>query len=247
MAEAFTTVAWTADGRRSAVLAEPLALPKYTVTRNPRSRWYSMVSTSPRRTVTVRPRCRLTSASAWLAPLLSASLSALATTSLSSPIREASTCFAATACCCIPGVPRCEFLVAARMFKAPRTALCHHFSADCNSAPPRPRPALRSTLDKRTPASGRPSAAAAAVVPLGAMPAAMSATTTRSSAQPLGPQAPRRSAAEAGRGLSRMRPAKLRELQQHCNCRKPCSTPYWKCTACAAVPLWRASASTSAA
>ena len=52
-------------GDRSAVLADPLRLPKYTVMPMPRSRWYSTVSTSPSRTVVVSPFCRLTSASAW--------------------------------------------------------------------------------------------------------------------------------------------------------------------------------------
>ena len=37
------------------MLADPLRVPKYTVTPRPRSRWYSSVSTSPKRTVRLRP------------------------------------------------------------------------------------------------------------------------------------------------------------------------------------------------
>ena len=55
MSQAFSTVSATAFADRSAVLADPLRLPKYTVIPMPRSRWYSTVSTSPRRTVVVRP------------------------------------------------------------------------------------------------------------------------------------------------------------------------------------------------
>src|SRR5580658_1276840 len=115
-----------------------------------------MVSTSPRRTVAVRPRCRLTSASAWLAPVLCASLSALATTSFSSPSLEASTC------CAIPGF---SLLHCGRAcLKAPRPALCHDFTSDCNSAPSRPLQRLKEPhLSKhRTSAGQAPAPAGAA-------------------------------------------------------------------------------------
>ncbi len=91
IAQALATVSSTAPARRSAVLAEPLRWPKYTVTAMPRSRWYSMVSTSPSRTVTVSPFWTLASASAAEAPAAWASASALLTTCCSSGIRVAST------------------------------------------------------------------------------------------------------------------------------------------------------------
>ena len=57
-----------ACGEKSELLACPLFCPTYTVTPMPLSRLYSMVSTSPRRTVTVWPKPSLTSVSAAVAP-----------------------------------------------------------------------------------------------------------------------------------------------------------------------------------
>jgi len=91
MSQAFSTVSATARADRSAVLAEPLRLPKYTVTPMPRSRWYSTVSTSPSRTVVVSPFCRLTSASACVAPRDRAWARASETMFFSSGIRVPST------------------------------------------------------------------------------------------------------------------------------------------------------------
>jgi hypothetical protein len=110
------------------------------------------------------------------------------------------------------------------MFEATRAALCHHFTANCNSASPRPPPGLRSTLDKRTSSRGRPPSAAAAPGPAGSDAgdeADGEADGEAGDDEVL--ERPSRSArkrhAEAlqklGVGLSRMRPAKLRELQQH--------------------------------
>ncbi len=81
MAQAFSTVSRTAAAARSAVLAEPLRLPKYTVTARPRSRWYSTVSTSPRRTLTDSPWLIEASASHCEAPWRLASSSARLATS----------------------------------------------------------------------------------------------------------------------------------------------------------------------
>ena len=77
---ALATVSSTAAGERFAVLAEPLRWPAYTVTPRLRSRWYSRVSTSPRRTVTDSPVDTPTPASAAVAPLARASASACSTT-----------------------------------------------------------------------------------------------------------------------------------------------------------------------
>ena len=63
----------TASGEKSAVLADPLRWPKYTVIPMLRSRWCSSVSTSPSRTPTERPVSWLTAASAWEAPRARAS------------------------------------------------------------------------------------------------------------------------------------------------------------------------------
>ena len=68
MAQALATVSRTAAALRSAVLAAPLRLPKYTVTPSPRSRWYSTVSTSPSRTFTDNPWLTDASASHCEAP-----------------------------------------------------------------------------------------------------------------------------------------------------------------------------------
>ena len=68
MLQALATVSRSASSVRSAVLAAPFRVPKYTVTPIPRSRWYSTVSTSPSRTDTERPISMLTAASAWSAP-----------------------------------------------------------------------------------------------------------------------------------------------------------------------------------
>jgi ribosomal 50S subunit-associated protein YjgA (DUF615 family) len=102
------------------------------------------------------------------------------------------------------------------MFEATRTALCHHFSANCNSASPRPPSGLRSTLDKRTSTGGGPPSAAAT-------PDAAVGDPGDEAGDDAAFERPSRSArkrhAEAlqklGVGLSRMRPAKLRELQLH--------------------------------
>ncbi len=77
--QALATVSRSAAAPRSPVLALPLRVPKYTVTPMPRSRWYSIVSTSPRRALTLRPTSMLMAASAWLAPRLRASASASST------------------------------------------------------------------------------------------------------------------------------------------------------------------------
>ena len=110
------------------------------------------------------------------------------------------------------------------MLEATRAALCDHFGANCNSASPRPPTGLRSTLDKRTPTRGRPPSVAAAPN------AADSGAGSDADGEHEGAggddeafERPSRSArkrhAEAlqklGVGLSRMRPAKLRELQLH--------------------------------
>ncbi len=55
MLQALATVARTASREKSAVLAEPLRCPKYTVIPMLRSRWCSRVSTSPSRTPTDSP------------------------------------------------------------------------------------------------------------------------------------------------------------------------------------------------
>ncbi len=68
IAQACSIVLAIESGCRSAVLAEPLRLPKYTVTPNARSRVCSTVSTSPRRTLTLRPASMLAPTSASLAP-----------------------------------------------------------------------------------------------------------------------------------------------------------------------------------
>ena len=68
IAQACATVASRLSSRRSAVLALPLRLPKYTVTAMPRSRVASTVSTSPMRTLTDEPASSLQLTSAWLAP-----------------------------------------------------------------------------------------------------------------------------------------------------------------------------------
>ena len=61
------------EKEKSAVLADPLRCPKYTVIPMLRSRWCSNVSTSPSRTPTERPVSWLTAASAWEAPRARAS------------------------------------------------------------------------------------------------------------------------------------------------------------------------------
>ena len=76
MLQALATVARTASSEKSAVLADPLRLPKYTVMPMLRSRWCSRVSTSPRRTPTDSPVSWLTAASACEAPRTWASCSA---------------------------------------------------------------------------------------------------------------------------------------------------------------------------
>ena len=68
IAQACSSVAWIESGWRSAVLAEPLRWPKYTVSPKPRSRVCSTVSTSPRRTFTLSPVSMVAATSAWLAP-----------------------------------------------------------------------------------------------------------------------------------------------------------------------------------
>src|SRR6202034_874920 len=73
MLQALATVAPTASAEKSAVLAEPLRCPKYTVMPMLRSRWCSSVSTSPSRTPTDRPVSWLTAASACEAPRARAS------------------------------------------------------------------------------------------------------------------------------------------------------------------------------
>src|ERR1700722_10236642 len=106
------------------------------------------------------------------------------------------------------------------MFEATGAALCHHFAANCNSASPRPPTGLRSTLDKRTSTRGRAPSAAAASGPAGS-DAGDEADGAAGDDEAF--ERPSRSArkrhAEAlqklGVGLSRMRPAKLRELQLH--------------------------------
>ena len=97
MAQALSTVSRTALVERSAVLAEPLRLPKYTVTASPRSRWYSRVSTSRRRTLTDSPRPSEASASHSDAPWRRASSSARLATSASGWISRD------TDCVCIVG------------------------------------------------------------------------------------------------------------------------------------------------
>ena len=72
--QALATVSRSAAAPRSPVLALPLRVPKYTVTPMPRSRWYSIVSTSPSRALTLSPTSMLMAASAWLAPSTRASL-----------------------------------------------------------------------------------------------------------------------------------------------------------------------------
>src|SRR5271167_1954353 len=73
MLHALATVARTASSEKSAVLAEPLRWPKYTVIPMLRSLWCSRVSTSPSRTPTERPVSWLTAASACEAPRARAS------------------------------------------------------------------------------------------------------------------------------------------------------------------------------
>ena len=80
----------TAAGVRSAVLAAPLRLPKYTVTPRPRSRWYSTVSTSPSRTLTDNPWFTEASTSHCVAPWRRASSSARPATSASGRVAEIS-------------------------------------------------------------------------------------------------------------------------------------------------------------
>src|SRR5688572_6396206 len=79
MLQALATVSRSASSVRSAVLAAPFRVPKYTVTPIPRSRWYSTVSTSPSRTDTERPTSTLTAASDCSAPRAFASRSATST------------------------------------------------------------------------------------------------------------------------------------------------------------------------
>ena len=67
------------------VLAEPLRCSTYTVIPRPRSRWYSSVSTSPRRTVTLSPVSTLTPTSACVAPRVRASSRASVTRRSRSP------------------------------------------------------------------------------------------------------------------------------------------------------------------
>ena len=83
MPQAADTVARIAAGSKSVVLADPLRCPKYTVTPRPRSCVCSMVSTSPRRAVTLSPVLELMPASAALAPNRPASASTSRTMSAS--------------------------------------------------------------------------------------------------------------------------------------------------------------------
>jgi hypothetical protein len=93
MPAAFSTISRTAAGRRSAVLAEPLAWPKYTVTDKPTVAVVldgidlarAAPSRSGRAAGSHRPR-------PGSLRLVRACVSARATTSFSSLIREASTC-----------------------------------------------------------------------------------------------------------------------------------------------------------
>ncbi len=110
------------------------------------------------------------------------------------------------------------------MFKATRAALCHHFTANCNSASRRPPAGLRSILDKRRSTRGGPPSAAPASGPAGRDTGSDAGGDVDAEAgDDEGFERPSRSArkrhAEAlqklGVGLSRMRPAKLRELQLH--------------------------------
>jgi ribosomal 50S subunit-associated protein YjgA (DUF615 family) len=103
------------------------------------------------------------------------------------------------------------------MLEATRAALCDHFGANCNSASQRPPAGLRSTLDKRTSTRGRPPSAAA--TPDAADGGAGSDADGDDEAFERPSRSARKRHAEAlqklGVGLSRMRPAKLRELQLH--------------------------------
>jgi ribosomal 50S subunit-associated protein YjgA (DUF615 family) len=90
--------------------------------------------------------------------------------------------------------------------------LCHDFTSDCNSAPHTYRP-QGAYLSKRKPAAGEPAAQSGA------------ANLTLDEAEERPSRSARKREAEAlqklGVGLTRMRPAKLRELQQHLHLPEP--------------------------
>jgi hypothetical protein len=109
-----------------------------------------------------------------------------------------------------PAATSIQFLIAVEgAVQAPGRALCHDFGSDCNSAPRIHRP-QGAYLSERKSAAGKP-AAQPQRAPSDATEADESGERPSRSA--------RKRQAEAlqklGVGLTRMRPAKLRELQQH--------------------------------